>query len=354
MGHEITERDGTFTVREPAWHGLSTVLTDYPTREEAQKIAHPWEPVSEPVYRRVPRVVPHLHTEDCHYACSLTGDLEEVYEEIEGSKLMARDDDGYPLGVVNTSFEPVSNSEMYDIAEAIEGDDPDSVMYETGGSLKGGAKVWLLLRLKEPLLINGDPKGATIPYYALQNDHTGGGAFRGQSLMTRIVCDNTSQMADLEARQRGTEFVFRHTKNVKDRIEQAQRALAGWRESVERYNALMERLLDVRVGEDRQAEYIERFIPEPPPSMASARVLNNVAEARHSLRTILDSVTCAQVNHTAYGLVQASIEYGEHFRAARSKESRFKRAYLDRSQITADALALALDVAGIDKKKVMV
>ena len=54
MSHNITERDGVFTVREPAWHRLGEVLPDYPSREQAQKIAHPWEPVSEPVYRKVP------------------------------------------------------------------------------------------------------------------------------------------------------------------------------------------------------------------------------------------------------------------------------------------------------------
>lgn len=346
MGHNITRRDGSFTVREPAWHGLSEVLPDYPTREQAQAIAHPWEPVSEPVYRKVPRVVPHLHSQDCRYDCTVTGDLEEVYEQIEGSKLMTRDDDGHPLGVVNDSFEPVLNREMYDIAEAIEAGDPASVRYETGGSLRGGAKVWLLLRLKEPLHVSGDPNGATIPYYALQNDHTGGGAFRGQALMTRIVCDNTSQMADLEAQQRGTEFVFRHTRNVKVRIEQARRALACWRESVERYNRLMEQMLDTPVTEAQRERFVQEFIPMPLTSMHSDRVMRNVTEAQQALRKIYASVTCQDVSNTAYGLVQGAIEYAEHYRKARSAESRFKRAYLDRSLLTADAFALAGRVAG--------
>ena len=331
MSHEITERDGVFTVRKPAWHGLAVVLPDYPTREQAQAIAHPWEPVSEPVFRRSFNI----EQDDL---------LREEYEEIPESKLIVRSDNGYPLGVVNDTFEPVLNKEMYDIAEAIEAGDPTSVRYETGGSLKGGRKVWLLLRLNEPLKVAGDPHGETIPYFALQNAHDGSGAFRGQALMTRIVCDNTSRVADLEASRRGTEFMFRHTRNVKVRIEQAQQALAGWRDSIEKYNALMQHLITEPVSPEQRELFVTEFIPMPPPHLVSDRVVTNVETARSALRSIYESVTCQDVNHTAYGLVQGAIEYGEHFRAARSKESRFKRAYLDPSVITSDALALAQQV----------
>ena len=39
MSHNITSTDNLFVVREPAWHGLGTVLDEYPTRAEAQKLA---------------------------------------------------------------------------------------------------------------------------------------------------------------------------------------------------------------------------------------------------------------------------------------------------------------------------
>ena len=120
MAHQITDRDGLFTVREAAWHGLGEVLTDYPTRVEAQQIAHPWEPVAEPVYRRV------LHP-----------DFTETYEEVTEHVLNVRSDTGAPLGVVADSYTPVTNTEMWDIAEAIEGVNATDVRYETGGSLKG-------------------------------------------------------------------------------------------------------------------------------------------------------------------------------------------------------------------------
>ena len=343
MGHEITDRDGLFTVRRPAWHNLGRVLADYPTREQAKAIAHPWEPVTEPLYRAVPRIV----TQRPDGTPLEVPDLVTVYEPVETHRAVVRSDSGDTLGVISDTLAEnlVSNEELYDIAEAIEGEADGSVMFETGGSLKGGAKVWLLIRLRDPLVIPRAEHGGVIPYYALQNAHDGSASFRGQATMTMIVCDNTAQMADLDAQARGTEFVFRHTGNVREKIEDAKFALTGWRDSVQRFRLLSEHLVDVRVTPKHRDLFVERFIPMPPPHTVSERVVANVTEAQDTLRGILNGPTCVGIEDTAYGLVQASVEYLNHYRKARSPESRFQRAYLDRSRIVADAVELAQEVA---------
>jgi len=331
MSHEITTRDNLFTVREPAWHGLGDVLTDYPSRAQAQAIAHPWEVQQEPIYRRVVTV-----TED--------GPV-ETFTEMPGWLLNSRDDDQEPLGVVTDSYAPVTNTTLYDIAEAIEGAADGSVRFETGGSLKGGRKVWLLVRLDEPLLLPGDPNGATIPYYALQNSHDGSGSFRGQATMTRIVCDNTAQMADLDAQARDMEFVFRHTSTIAERIEDAKNALAGWRMAITAWHSTADRLVELALDDDQVERFVTEFIPAPPPHAASDRVMANVEDARNQLRFIISGPTCAEIENTGWGMVQASIEYGQHYRKAQSGESRFKRAYLDSSILTADAVELVHAIA---------
>lgn len=328
MAHHVTDRDGLFVVRKPAWHGLGTVFPDHPTREEAQKIAHNWEPITAPIFSERPIV-----GED--------GDLTTVMEEVEGFKSVVRSDTSDVLGVVSESYTPVNNSEMYDIAEAIEGEAKGSVMYETGGSLKGGSKVWLLIRLRDPLIIGGDDATATIPYYALQNNHDGLGSFRGQATMTRIVCDNTAQVADLDARARGTEFVFRHTRNVKDRIEEARAALAGWRESVETYRLLAEHLASEPISRSEARLFIESFIPEPMEHIVTERVRNNIDRSREAWWQFYNDQTTERLQNTRWGLVQASVEYLNHGKRAHTQESRFKRSYLDRSELTQQAMKIA-------------
>ena len=332
MAHNITDRDGIFTVRQPAWHGLGTVLEDYPTVEEAKALVHPWEPVSEPLYRQVPIV-----GED--------GTLSTVFEPVENFVLNARSDDGYPLGVVSDTYTPVTNQEMYDIAEVIEGVDKGQVQLETGGSLFGGKKVWLLLRLREPISVKGDPQGATIAYYALQNAHDGSSSFRGQGTNVRVVCDNTSRAADLDAAARGTEFTFHHTKNIGDKIEDAKQALAGWRESVQQWRLVNEELISMKISDAQAREFAELFIPMPPARATSDRVIDNVVTARDELLSILNGPTCEGIGRTAYGLVQSASEYHQHIRAARSLESRFRRAYLEPQRILTDAVEIAKGVA---------
>lgn len=333
MGHGITNRDGLFSVRSEMWHGLGTVLPDHPTREEAQQIAHPWEPVTEPVYRMVPRV----HDQG----------LVEEFQQIEDHQAVVRSDTGDTLGVVSSTYEPVKNDEMYDIAEALERNGEGGVRYETGGSLFGGRKVWLLMRLDEPLMLKNDPITATVPYYALQNAHDGSGAFRGQALSTRIVCANTSHLADMEAGRRGSEFTFRHTRNVRDRIEEAREALEGWRSGLREWRLSQEVLLDVRLSREQEQEFVERFIPTPLDTMVSERVKGNVHRAQKELTGILRGETLEGVHGTGYAAVQAAVEYRNHYQRARSDQTRFRRTYLDRDRIVSDAVDLVREIAHV-------
>ena len=337
MAHNITATDSLFTVREPAWHGLGTVLPEYPTRKEAQKLAHNWEPVTSPLYRK-------------EITVSDEGEICESFVEVDTHHEITRSDNHGFLGVTTSTTSIVTNDEMYDIAEAVQGTAGD-VKFETGGSLKGGAKVWLLLKLDEPLLLKGDPETATKMYYALQNSHDGNGSFRGQAIATRIVCDNTAQMADLDASQSGCEFMFRHTSSIQARIEDAKEALRGWRDSVLNYNMQMEHLSSIRVTPEQVELFRNTLIPVPNLKIVSDRVLANVEQARSDFDLVLVGQTSELIRDTSYGLLQGAIEYGQHYRGTRAKtelgriENRFQRAYLDRFEYTSSAVEI-LDLIG--------
>lgn len=331
MSHELTNSDGMFTVRTAAWHGLGTVFEDYPSREEAQALVHNWEPHQEPMFRR-------------NAVTDVMGNVTESFEEVDGWLANVRGDTSKTLGVVPKSYNLVDNSTLWDIAEALEKSGSD-VMYETGGTLRGGAMVWILVRLKDPLVVKGDKRGETIPYFALQNSHDGSGAFRGQATMTRIVCANTSRVADIEAKARGTEFTFRHSKNVGERISEAQEALTGWRQSLDDWQSKCEQLIEAKVTSANEVKFLHRFIPMPPRNLISEQVEQNVYKARDQWRECYRGITGEGLENTAYGLVQASIEYQEWYRRANNSESRFRRSFLSKNAIVADATSLALQAS---------
>jgi phage/plasmid-like protein (TIGR03299 family) len=337
MSHEITASDGMFTVRLAAWHGLGTVFEDYPKREEAQAIAHPWDVVEEPLFRKIKADSNGIET-------VVDGDGVDYdrLEQVKGFKANVRSDNDMTLGVVTEKFTNVTNHELWDVAESLERSGAD-VMFETGGSLKGGRNVWVLLRLQEPLVVKGDPRGETIPYYALQNSFDGSGAFRGQATMTRIVCANTARVADMDAKARGTEFTFRHSTNVGERVEEARIALAQWRESLTAWQAQAEALVERKLPEMSASAFLDRFIPVPPANLVTERVMQNVIKDRSKWLEAYNGVTGEGLRDTAYGLVQASVEFLEWGRKAFTAESRFQRSFLSKNDLVTHAVNLAME-----------
>jgi phage/plasmid-like protein (TIGR03299 family) len=323
--------DGMFVARQRMLHSMGLVLGDNPTRKEVQAQAHPWEPVGVPLFRETSSIL-----ED--------GTLYEGFERIPGYRANIRDDSGATIGVVQDSYTNVLNNELYDVAEQIEKSGAD-VEYETAGTLNGGSKVWVMIRLQEPLEVIGDPNGATVPYYALQNSHDGSGAFRGQATMTRIICANTARIADIESKARGTSFDFRHSKNVGQKIEQAREALAGWRQSLEDWKIAVEGLIAMPVAPLMSQIFLEKFITMPSPSLLTERSAANVVKERSKWLEFYNSATGEGLKKNAYGLVQASIEYSNWGRRANNNESLFSRTFLDKSKIIATAVDLAKEAS---------
>lgn len=337
MGHEITTTDRTFSIREVPWMGLLggrvSVFGEYQTREQLQPLVHGWEPVVEPVYRKVPYVTPE-------------GEMGERFDEVADYKLGARSDNGDTLAINGKDYQFIDNSTLWDMAEAVEGLAKGEVRYDTGGSLRGGKSVWLLIAMREPLLIKGD-QSPTIPYLNFQNAHDGRGSFRAQATMVRQVCMNTSIAADLDSQQRGTEYVFHHTKNVADRIEEAKEALAGWRASIENYREQMELLSMSKVTPAQVEWFIERMIPMPTHGMVTERVANNVTEARGILFNTLHSITNEGLEDTALGCFNAAVEHSDWNTAAKNDETRFTRNFIrsNKGGVKAHAFKYALAAA---------
>ena len=95
-----------------------------------------------------------------------------------------------------------------------------------------------------------------------------------------------------------------------------------------RYTELAADLLAIPITTKQRELFITEFIPMPPTGLVTDRVARNVEEARKALRLLFDSTTNAQIAGTAYGLVQASGEYLDHVRTARSWETRLNRTLI--------------------------
>lgn len=322
MSHEI-DGQNVFTVREPAWHKIGKVFADYPGRAEAMGAAgHNFNIIETPVRVELPG----------------GGTV-----STDGWKGLVRDDTSGLIAVVKKSYTVVPNSIIWDIVDAVLKD--PHVKYETGGILKGGAVLWVLARLNEPAQIPGDDS-LIFPYVHVYSSHDMSSGIVSQATTVRVVCWNTHQLADDQAKRAGSRYCFRHTKNVLERVDDAREALGLVRDRASEFVELARELAKHSINSDGLADFLRTFIPDPPANVVSNRALVNVTEAREAVAGLLDGPSISEPHRrTAWGLYCAGVEYLDHVRRYNNEETYFRRTMFDMSNMKPKLAKLALKVA---------
>jgi phage/plasmid-like protein (TIGR03299 family) len=308
-----------FSVREPMWHGKGKVADRYPKdwNEAREWAGLQWEPEEVPLVRA------------------------DTLQPIDGFKGIARNDTHQMLAVRTGDYQIISHQSMGEIVEAIL--EQPNVLYETAGVVRNGKSVWCLVRLDEPITIPGD-NSVTLPLLAITNTHDGTGSCKANSTTIKIVCANTFAASEAEGARNGTVFSFPHKGDWHDRIEEARETIRGLRRDTAAYVEFATELLKVRVTAKQKELFVTQFIPAPPETMISDRVMNNVNQARDIVRTILASPTSDGIGDTAWGLVQAAGEYLDHYRQSRTMDGYYSRQLLRPEPLKTRAISIVRDV----------
>lgn len=295
-----------FFVREPAWHGEGIVLADYPGREEAKRLAgHDFVVVERPV--------------------EIVGNHSN--RAASGWKALLASGTGELLNIARDTYEVIQNDVAYDVAELLF---DAGFQYETGITLDGGRLCALTLKLDTPIVLPGDDS-VTLPFGCLSWSHDGSGSLRVRSGAIRQVCANTVSASEAEGRRLGTDFTFRHTKNVKARIEDARAAVKGARKGFDAYVEAMNELATIAVTPQQRDLFVSTIIGEKATEKEalSTRVKNNLDTERTKVLSLFMGPTIPEAHKlTGYGLFLAGGEYFDHLRAYRSKDSYVKRTLL--------------------------
>jgi phage/plasmid-like protein (TIGR03299 family) len=209
MAHDITATDGLVLHRQPAWHGLGVVVQDAPSPAEALALAkldwlvEQWPLNAARDARSIP-VLTHV--------------------------LNVRGDNHQALGVVGNGYRPVQNAELADFASQLggQGKDRGDIEVESAGSIRGGRRVWFLLRGKSIWPHDADE---VRPYLLIANSHDGTLAMTCQPTTIRVVCKNTLHASLRQGEQSTLTVRFRHEGQVVDKLEAAKRALGLFTEA---------------------------------------------------------------------------------------------------------------------------
>lgn len=209
MSHEIETNDSLVLADTAAWHGLGTVVKGAPNPFAALRLAGlEWE-VQE--------------------SETVAGTFADCKVSTDAHKMLVRSDDKTVLGMVGCDYRPVQNATLAELAYGFRKAGCDQgVEVESAGSIRGGKRVWMLLRAAS---IDMTGKGdEAVPYLMLGNSHDGTMALRVLPTSVRVVCSNTFHAA-LSARNAG--WSFRHTQNIGGRVDTLAGDIKRWMQSVE-------------------------------------------------------------------------------------------------------------------------
>jgi phage/plasmid-like protein (TIGR03299 family) len=219
MAHELdTRADGTaavFSLRKTPWHREGTVLRDAPSLEEALRVGGlDFQVDVRPLFVRSQPVpdVPIF-----------------TYDPAENAAATVRTDRGTVLGVITERYQPLQNRDAFGVLEPLL--DAGLASLETGGALRGGRDVWMLVRFNvESPIVQEVFADEVIPFGLISNNHAGQRKVVVQETPIRVVCANTLSLA-LGDRSRA--LGVRHTASVELKTVEAARQL--WSSLIERY-----------------------------------------------------------------------------------------------------------------------
>ena len=306
--------ESLFVTREPAWHGLGTIVQDSPTSEDAIRLAGlDWRVESQPIYLQNGIMIP------------------EAYANVRSS-------DGKPLGIVGKRYQIVQNADAFAFTDALLG---EGVQYETAGSLCGGKVVWMLAKMPQKYEILGDE---ITPYVVFTNTHDGSGAVKVAMVSTRVVCMNTLNVALRSAKRTWT---ARHTGNINDKMNDALNTLQLADKYMKAQQDLFESLYTVKLSDAMTVKLVNTIAPIKPDM--TERQAGNVLALRSDIMARYNfAPDLKDREKTGARLIQAVADSTSHMEPLRQTknyaENKFK-ATIDGNALLDNAIDLVLAVA---------
>lgn len=242
MAHEMTRRDSAAYVREPAWHGLGTVLATPPaTIEDALQLAGlTWRVESAPVAvagRNVPG-----------YQATVRSDTREV------------------LGVMSDAYRIAQNVEAFGV---LRGAMKGGAEIETLGSVRGGRLIYATVRLRgADFDLGGASSEAHQGFGVVVARHDGGGAVRAFASPVRVVCMNTirAAIAGAEAAEEGTAEAgvkVAHRGDMTQALKASDALLSRLLAESGKIRAQVETLAARRIDPAAFGAYVAKIVPPP-------------------------------------------------------------------------------------------
>jgi phage/plasmid-like protein (TIGR03299 family) len=275
--------ESMFYVRNVPWHGLGIrVETALNSEEALEQSGLNWSVIQRPI---------------------MTGS----YDPIPGYKANVRESDDRVLGVVTDRYKVVQNREAFEFTDSLLG---EGVRYETAGSLGDGRKIWLLAKLPDKYIIEGEQ---IDPYLVFASSHDGSGAIKVCMTPIRVVCQNTLNIALSSAKRIWSTI---HVGDLAAKMDEAHNTLLLAEKYMGKLGAEFSRLSKVKLTDAKVMEYIDLLLPmdEEPTDIHR----KNILRIREDLKIrYFDAPDLRHVGRNAYRFVCAVSDFATHAKPLR-------------------------------------
>ncbi len=275
--------ESMFYVRVAPWHGLGACVESALSSEEAlEKSGLNWNVIQRPI-------------------------MTSNYDLIPGYKANIRDTDNRVLGVVTDRYKVVQNSEAFAFTDSLLG---EGVKYETAGSIQNGKKIWILAKLPDKYIIEGEQ---IEPYLVFSSSHDGSGAIKVAMTPVRVVCQNTLNIA-LSSAKRIWSTV--HVGNLAQKMEEAHNTLLLAEKYMGKLGTEFSRLSKIKLSDNKVMEYIEMLLPMDDQPTDIHR--KNIRRIREDLKIrYFDAPDLKHVGKNAYRFICAVSDFATHAKPLR-------------------------------------
>ena len=233
--------------------------------------------------------------------------MTSAYEPILGYKANIRDTDNKVLGVVSDRYRVVQNAEAFAFTDALLG---EGVKYETAGSLQEGRRIWLLAKLPDRYIIEGEQ---IAPYLVFSSSHDGSGAIKVAMTPVRVVCQNTLNMA-LSTAKRIWSTV--HVGDLAAKMDEAHNTLLLAEKYMGKLGTEIAALSKIRLSDSKVMEYIDMLLPmDDQPSDIHKK---NISRIREDLKIrYFDAPDLKHVGKNGYRFICAVSDFATHAKPIR-------------------------------------
>src|ERR1043165_9155192 len=236
MSHNIN----TYIGRQSAWHQLGTVTGKYLTWGEI--LAHgglDFQVFKSQLQDGLGRKVPAYGT----------------FRWNNADRAVGNKDAATFLGVVGEDYKVIPHSTGFELMDAIMRTS-DGAHYETAGVLGTGSVVWGLADVGLTIKVGDDKQ---IPYLFFGTSHDGSYSWFVKMCNTRVVCNNTFDIAIGE--RVSSMFRVRHTKNANSKIQDAHKALSAFSDEVKTVEQKLQFLATRRMTRESMQSIFNRLFP---------------------------------------------------------------------------------------------